>query len=306
MTKSYYSHGKLLLSGEYLVLDGATALALPTRQGQWLKVARSEAGGLHWVSRDLNGSPWFEARFEGTELKAGTVATRFPEDIRGRLLFMLRQAVDLNPAFERELDGVRVETSLEFPREWGLGSSSTLISNLAHWAGVDPYLLLRRTLGGSGYDIAAARSGGPFFYTLRPEKVPEITPAPFAPSFAEDLFFVYLNQKQDSREGIARYRKAGAPPQKAIEAVSALSREMAGVTDLQAFGGLMDAHEALIGHLLAMEPIKARLFRDYPGSVKSLGAWGGDFILATGADEGREYFRNKGYSVIRRYGEFIR
>jgi mevalonate kinase len=306
MTTSYYSHGKLLLSGEYLVLDGATALALPTRQGQWLKVAPSGEGGLQWVSTGVDGSAWFEARFEMEEFRAGTAGTRFPEDLRGRLLFILRQALELNPGFGEHLDGARVETVLEFPREWGLGSSSTLISNLAHWAGVNPYLLLQKTLGGSGYDIAAARSGGPFFYTLAPDKRPEITPAPFSPPFAEDLFFVYLNQKQDSREGISRYRQAGAPPQSAIDAVSALSREMAGAPDLQTFRELLQAHEALIGDLLTMPPVKQRLFPDYPGSVKSLGAWGGDFILATGRDEGREYFRKKGYSVLRRYGEFIR
>ena len=58
--------------------------------------------------------------------------------------------------------GTRVETQLEFPREWGLGSSSTLISNLGLWAETDPYDLLSATLGGSGYDIAAARSESPF------------------------------------------------------------------------------------------------------------------------------------------------
>jgi len=38
---SFYSNGKLLITGEYLVLDGAKALALPTKygQGQIVKVA---------------------------------------------------------------------------------------------------------------------------------------------------------------------------------------------------------------------------------------------------------------------------
>jgi len=35
-----YSNGKLLLTGEYLVLEGATALAVPTKFGQDLKVEK--------------------------------------------------------------------------------------------------------------------------------------------------------------------------------------------------------------------------------------------------------------------------
>jgi mevalonate kinase len=36
--QTFYSHGKLLISSEYAVLDGAQALALPTKFGQTLKV----------------------------------------------------------------------------------------------------------------------------------------------------------------------------------------------------------------------------------------------------------------------------
>ena len=38
MEKTFYSNGKLLITGEYLVLDGAKALALPTKYGQYLTV----------------------------------------------------------------------------------------------------------------------------------------------------------------------------------------------------------------------------------------------------------------------------
>ena len=34
MKKTFYSNGKLLITGEYVVLDGAKALALPTKYGQ--------------------------------------------------------------------------------------------------------------------------------------------------------------------------------------------------------------------------------------------------------------------------------
>ncbi|MGB5315750.1 MAG: GYDIA family GHMP kinase [Robiginitalea sp.] len=305
MKKSFYSHGKLLLSGEYTVLDGATAMALPTRLGQWLHVVETDTEGLEWSSKNPDGAPWFTALFQREDFTERAPETAFPSGIRERLLYLLRAAVRLNPEFAKKLMGVRVETHLEFPREWGLGSSSTLISNLGLWAGTDPYDLLAATLGGSGYDIAAARSSGPFFYTLRGGNAPLVHPMPFDPVFAGDLFFVYLNQKQDSREGIARYRQRPAPSTEVLKTVSGLSLQLANASDLPAFRQALDAHEALLGEILEMEPIKNRWFPDYPGSIKSLGAWGGDFILATGSSQDQDYFRQKGYSIVRPYREFI-
>ena len=40
--KTFYSNGKLLITGEYLVLDGARSLAIPTKFGQFLIVEEIE------------------------------------------------------------------------------------------------------------------------------------------------------------------------------------------------------------------------------------------------------------------------
>ena len=63
MAKStFYSNGKLLITGEYVVLDGAKSLALPTKFGQNLSVEKVDSNQLiHWVSYDHDGSIWFEA-----------------------------------------------------------------------------------------------------------------------------------------------------------------------------------------------------------------------------------------------------
>lgn len=42
------ANGKLLLTGEYLVLDGALSLAFPTRKGQTLLAKKSEKKGFFW------------------------------------------------------------------------------------------------------------------------------------------------------------------------------------------------------------------------------------------------------------------
>lgn len=303
--KSFYSHGKLLLSGEYLVLDGAAALALPTRPGQWLHVRDSDAGGLHWISRNPDGTPWFETRFSVRELQDAASGDLPATDVRQRLLQILGAILRLRPAFLEELRATSAETRLEFPRDWGLGSSSTLLSNLAYWSGTDPFVLLGRTLGGSGYDIAAARQERPFLYRIRAEGPPEVVQTAFQPPFADALFFVHLNRKQDSREGISRYRTRRFDRAGAVATCTDLTAQLAEATTLESFRDALERHEQLISGILGMPAAKQKWFPDYPGSIKSLGAWGGDFILATGRESDREYFRQRGFATLRSYGDLI-
>jgi mevalonate kinase len=58
MKQTFYSNGKLLITGEYLVLDGAKAFALPTKFGQSLIIEEGSNKAIQWVSYD--GSVWFE------------------------------------------------------------------------------------------------------------------------------------------------------------------------------------------------------------------------------------------------------
>ena len=64
MKKSFFSHGKLLLTGEYLVLDGAKALAIPTQQGQEMSVEiLPGSGNIYWTAKDINGNIWLNFSF---------------------------------------------------------------------------------------------------------------------------------------------------------------------------------------------------------------------------------------------------
>ena len=305
MKTTYYSHGKLLLSGEYAVLDGARALALPTRLGQWLEVHEDQGPGLSWTSLHADGTPWLEAYFEPEALAQAPAPSTFPADPAARLLRILQTLVSMQPAFLPKMLGQRVVTRLEFPRAWGLGSSSTLLANLAEWAGADPYALSDQTLGGSGYDLACARADHPIYYRRIPPHPPQVEAAPFDPPFAESLWFVYLNVKQDSREGIRRYRELKAVPESLLAEISALGERMARATDLTSFSEAMERHEKLLSELLGLPPVKKRLFVDYAGSLKSLGAWGGDFILAAGNADTPRYFLERGYATCLAYGELI-
>jgi hypothetical protein len=51
--------------------------------------------------------------------------------------------------------------------------------------------------------------------------------------------------------------------------------------------------------------VQKEMFSDYFGQTKSLGAWGGDFILATGNDDTPIYFKNKGFDTVISYQDMI-
>ena len=297
MAKTFYSHGKLLLTGEYLVLDGARALAVPTKKGQSLKVEPSGEKGIFWESLDINGNPWFSAILSFEEIDAWDFSEN-PSDARQRLLQILASAKALNPEFLNTPEGIKITTKLDFPQDWGLGSSSTLIYNIATWANADPYELLQKTFGGSGYDIACAKNDSAILYQLINGK-PKVTPVNFNPPFAENLFFVHLNKKQNSREAIRHYRQQPKSKVKDLgEKISEISGEILKTDHLQEFKTLIDEHEEILSEILNLSTIKSRLFPDFHGSVKSLGGWGGDFILVTGDAETMSYFRDKGFGTV--------
>ncbi|HPE82147.1 MAG: GHMP kinase [Aequorivita sp.] len=298
MKKEFKSNGKLLLTGEYVVLDGATALAIPTKYGQSLKVSVSEREIIHWKSLDENGSLWYEDFFD---LKNFESKNR--NEISETLSKILNEARKLNPDFLSENQGINITTKLDFHRNWGLGTSSTLINNIAQWAKVDAFELLKTSFGGSGYDIAAAQTDTPILYELK-NGTSHFIKINLSWDFTDRLFFVHLNQKQDSKEGIAKY-KNNSVNEKTLQRISDISNKLLLCHSLSDFETLMNAHEEIISEIIKLPTVKEQFFSDYPNTIKSLGAWGGDFILVTGNKKDMEYFRRKGFGTIVPFEEMI-
>ena len=311
--KRYYSHGKLLITGEYLVLDGALSLAIPTKFGQDLKVESHPFGELHWLSLGADGKVWFEETFK---IQTNEILKQVQNDdpISNRLLQILHAAKDLNPDFLSDNNGYKITTQLEFPKNWGLGTSSTLINNISNWADINPYDLLQLTFGGSGYDIACAETNEPITYKIdhdeilnqaHDDKKIKIQSANFNPSFKSNLYFVHLNQKQNSREGIAQYRANTSDLKQEIEEINHITTAMIDCDTLEHFQQLINQHEQIISKIIKQKPVKEHLFNDFDGSIKSLGAWGGDFVLVASKDNPHNYFENKGFSTVIEYNKMI-
>lgn len=298
----FYSNGKLLISGEYLVLDGAVSLALPTKYGQSLEVEETDSGLMHWKSYNVQNELWFEAKLNLETLK---VLSWNNQKVAVTLEKILSTAKSLNPTFLLGVKGLEIKTSLTFPNEWGLGTSSTLINNIAQWANINAFALLEKSFGGSGYDIACAQNNFPITYKRNGVR-PEVSKVDFKPSFKENIFFVYLNQKQDSKEGIKMYRSLDIDKTGLFESTNKITQKMINATNLDEFEALVYTHENIISDLLKIETAKQKLFADYKGAVKSLGAWGGDFVLVTGTESYvKSYFTDKGYNTILSYAAMI-
>jgi mevalonate kinase len=60
-----YSNGKLLISGEYVILDGALSLAVPTLFGQYLEILKDDSKYIKWTSKNSNGKFGFNAKYIG-------------------------------------------------------------------------------------------------------------------------------------------------------------------------------------------------------------------------------------------------
>jgi mevalonate kinase len=299
MKKTFYSNGKLLITAEYLVLKGAVALALPTKFGQSLTVKPIDEPIIHWKSYDSDDTIWLETSITFQEI----IELQKTEDaIKNQLILILHHA-NLASNFIQNI-GFEISTQLTFPRNWGLGSSSTLINNLDQWLQIDGYDLLAKTFGGSGYDLACAAHDFPITFQLQNNEK-QIKKVNFQPDFTNNLYFVYLNKKQNSRNAIASFYNKTQNLSQEIEDCNQITYQIINCNNWEVFTKLLQEHENLLKNILETPTVQELYFNDFKGVVKSLGAWGGDFCLVATQENPKEYFREKGYEVVISYDEMI-
>ncbi len=294
-----YSNGKVLLTGEYVILDGALSLAAPTKFGQHLKFQENLSNFINWKSKNFDGNIWFECLITSDTLKVKSTSS---QKISNTLVEIINFIREYNPAFLKNC-GSDISTNLTFEKNLGLGSSSTLISNLSKISGVNPYTLNNKIFKGSGYDIACAESISPILYKLdKDQKI--INEVSFKPSFNEHIYFVYLNKKQNSILEIEKYNKNKAS-NSIINEISDITSEILVCNSIDRFNKLIEAHELIISKLISKQTVKDLLFKDFDGYIKSLGAWGGDMIMVTSQIDPSKYFIEKGYSTIFKFKELL-
>lgn len=283
-----------MLFGEYIILRGSKSLAFPLKFGQTLAVEKNDQ--LNWKSIAPSGT-WFEAEFSESLELISTTNSETAEILRKILLKIktLNPSLNLINAFTATAD---------FKLEWGLGSSSTLLSLLAQWSQTDPYILLDESFGGSGYDIACATANSPIIYTIDGRKV-EATE--LKPEITDHFLFVYLGEKQSSRNEIKRFEK-NEVTQKDIQQMDSIIDTAIKVSSIEEFEVCLNQAEQLLSPIIGKQTLKEHIFADYSYCIKSLGAWGGDFFLATfrDLDKAKTYFSNKGLTTFFTYNEMVK
>ena len=341
----FRSNGKLMISGEYLVLAGASALAIPLVYGQTLavKILPAQQAVVSWVAKEY-GNTWFEAQFsldhlfhkddqsayshpgqqqgvhpgkdrlaaksQGTDLTGPDTGGHLEEHARISLTLkkIFAAAKAMNPNFLSGNHHWSVNTEMDFDRQWGLGSSSTLISNIAWWAGVDPYVLLFNTLGGSGYDVACARSLTPLIYKYKGARsMPHVEQISFKPAFSDHLFFIFTGKKQSSAKSLQGF-DAGKVESTFVNRITQVTESMHQTSSLSLFMELMFEHEHIVSQAIGQLPVQLEKYPDFDGAVKSLGAWGGDFIMAVSKRDKEyvvKYFEAKGLQVVISFDDMV-
>lgn len=301
----YYSHGKLLIAGEYLVLNGATSLTVPLIYGQSLDVKmEGNHNTLKWESYEQD-KLWFKGKFD---IKFFDIIESTDQAISEKLKAIFEEANGLNPNFSSKLKSANVLTRSEFKFHWGFGSSSTLLSNIAYWADVDPYTLHTKVSSGSGYDVVVARENQPVFFKKKKTGY-SIERVNFNPKFKDHIYFIYLGQKQDSAISVDQFKSRKRSFTNETKIISDLSRHIASAGMLEDFEYYLKEHEMIIASVLKQKRIKEARFNDLNGEIKSLGAWGGDFAMMTWHDSKKKlirYLEEKNIETVFSFNELIK
>lgn len=284
MSQQYSARGKIMLTGEYLALYGAEVLARPTHKQQHLSIFPGEQNGvLDWVSLDEKNIPWFSYKYAPSKSQFHTELQQNP--VAKRLWQIIQLNIQLAQIPNFLAEGLRVVTSLEWPRDWGLGSSSSLLFLISQWLGTDPFEVQRRIFGGSGYDIACAGSDHPILYQLQEEKA-HFSSVNVNPDFERHAAFAWLGKKADTHAAIRLFRESLTENSlsDSIRQVNDVTQCLLSDSDPQRMCEAIRTHESVVAKLLNTAPVGYRYFKDFNGAVKSCGAWGGDFILFFGCD----------------------
>jgi len=297
----FKSNGKILLTSEYLVLDGAKAIALPSKLTQELYVEQCDKEIIEWQGIDEKGNVWYEENFY---LKNNDLVYSAEKNITSEKLLLLFNHI-LKTREVKDILGNKFSTKLNFKREWGLGTSSTFVNNLAKWANIDPYRLLFSAFKGSGYDIACCDVNNPIIFEKKQNSI-NVKNITFNPPFIENIYLIHLDKKQNTQASITNYLRTKSEKNDLIKRINLISEEMLQCKNLNHFEDLIVEHESIISQAISQEPIQKLTFNDYNlGKIKSLGAWGGDFILVTSKNNDLSYFNNKGFETILKLSDLV-
>lgn len=294
-----------MLCGEYVVIIGVEALALPVSLGQWMYVWEFDSPGggdrLIWEAKEKDGSTWLNESFalplEAMEAEAEKSSER--DRSREVLHSMLSMVAE---GFWKTGKSYRIETQLEFDRSSGLGSSSTMVANFARFAGLDAQKVQQKVLGGSGYDVAVAELGKGLVFWKNAE-VANWDAWKLSADLTSKWKIVFLGKKQNSRNALADVKGKLMEIEKDDFLMHQLQQVCAAVKMAKQVPMLeagLEMWQAILAMSLGLEtPYQHFKFQPSKGGLcKWLGAWGGDMLLINDVFEESEREALKKYKIV--------
>lgn len=300
----FYSKGKFLLTGEYVIIDGAFSLAVPLNFGQFLTVEEQEKNEISFETYQnsnliySNNFIYYENEYKVNNSISQNASDKF-------ILQIINTLIAEKPSLFSK--GLKFTSDLNFDINWGLGSSSSLISNFSQWSEIEKFELFKKLSNGSGYDVFAAQAETAITYQLIND-LPIVQEVELNNDILENCFFVYLGKKQNSENEVKNYRKSAKISSTDIQNIYNLTQRLIDLNSYDELIEIIQNHEKIISSILNRPTIKEELFADFDGEIKSLGAWGGDFVLAfskNGNNYTKNYFHSKNLNTIFTWNQMV-
>jgi len=244
-----------------------------------MKVTEGSGAELHWITKDHNKEKWFECKLSLIDF---SIEKTSDEEKATFIQTLIKSAAELNSDFLSQWKKYRVTAQLEFDPDWGWGSSSTLITNIAQWAELSPFELYFDTQSGSGYDIGAALSSGPILYQKNENEL-SFEGFDVDSDFWNNIYVFYQGQKSSSAKAVSSWKIQKKWKSKDIEQISEMAKKIGNGCSVSEAMEVFREHENLLSKLLNQSPLQES-YPAYEGVIKSLGAWGGDFAMALHPD----------------------
>ncbi len=301
MADVFKSNGKLMLTGEYLALRGAKTFAVPLQFGQELEIDAVSHPLVYWRTL-FREKIIFHAIFDTDRFDV----LETNDTDKSKWIKKVFKAIREQKKDFLQNSGAEATARIDLPMNYGWGSSSSFIANLSKWADVDPFIVNMNVGGGSGYDIACAKANKPILYSNELAN-PQFEEIDYNPGSERNFWFVFQENKMNTAEAIRKIRSKKVSD-KDVSRITEISEKWIKSTNIQEIMELMRSHEEIISKILDIPSVMEK-YKDFNGTVKSLGAWGGDFMLAVSEMSGADvisYFTDKERPTIFNWTEIVK
>jgi|GEM_PF-2498310 len=298
----YHSNGNLLLTGEYLISQGAEAIALPLKKGHTLAVKPIHGKNILWESV-YNHETEIKVRFTSDDFQ---IIQTDNENSAKFIQQVLSKAMDYLPSLS-QLPGYHVKAYHDYPEFLELGCESALIANIANWFNINPYRFTRDISPGLEHGIACARSNKPILYQLT-NKYPDYREINLNLPFKEKIYIVYIDHNSDLSDR-GKQTQEFHDHHEVLPKIREINKRIIQSRSLEAFENILLEHDNLLAGLLKEQRLQERIFQEFPGLIKPLNEWNGELNLVTWKGEKNEleeYFAPYNIQTIFSWDELVK